>query len=56
MEKSKLPLTEGMKKKRDAKRSAKKNELYVKIMKEHGLDIKAQQSANRLVYDIPPLP
>ena len=35
--------------------SAKKLELYEKILKEHGLDPKDRSKANRIVYDIPPL-
>ena len=34
---SKIPQTKGIQEKRDQKLSAKKNELYVKILKEHGL-------------------
>ena len=55
MPKSKLPLTAGMKQKRQAKMSAKKQELVEKIMREHGLDPKAISKANKIVYDIPPL-
>ena len=35
---SNLPLTKGISEKRKAKLSAKKNELYLKILKENGLD------------------
>ena len=56
MEHSRLPLTDGIKKKREEKRSAKKNELYLKIMRDHGLDPKKQSDANKLRYEIPPLP
>ena len=56
LENSNLPLTDGIKRKREEKRSAKKNELYLRIMKEHGLDPKAQSDANKLNYVIPPLP
>ena len=31
----------------------KKNDLYLQIMKEHGIDPKAQANANKLVYEIP---
>ena len=33
----------------------KKNDLYLQILKEHGIDPKAQANANKLVYEIPPL-
>lgn len=33
----KIPQTKGIQEKRDKKLSAKKNELYAKILKEHGL-------------------
>ena len=49
-------MTAGLKRKREEKMSAKKNELYIKIMREHGIDPKAQTSANKLKYEIPPLP
>lgn len=38
MELSKLPLTNGIKRKRDQKRSVKKDELYQRILLEHGID------------------
>ena len=40
LEHSKLPLTSGIQKKREAKKSAKKSELYLQILKDHGLDAK----------------
>ena len=33
----------------------KKNELYLRIMKDHGIDPQTKANANRLVYDIPHL-
>ena len=55
LEHSKLPLTSGIQKKREAKRSAKKNELYLQILKDHGIDAKTHSQANKLQYEIPPL-
>ena len=55
LEQSKLPLTAGLKQKRQAKQATKGDELYKKIMKEHGLDLTANAKANRIVYDIPHL-
>jgi len=55
LEDSKLPLTAGLQQKRESKRSAKKNDLIDKIMKDHGLDRKERAAANKLNYDIPHL-
>ena len=52
---SNLPLTKGISEKRKAKLSAKKNELYLKILKENGLDPQAKANAYNLNYEIPPL-
>ena len=51
-----MPLTEGLKRKREVKQSAKKNELYLQILKDHGIDPKTQATMNKLNYEIPPLP
>ncbi len=56
LENSKLPMTKGLLEKREMKQSAKKNELYLRILKEHGIDPKAFSDANKLNYQIPPLP
>lgn len=56
LENSKLPITKGLQQKREVKRSAKKNELYLRILKDHGIDPKAFAEANKLNYEIPPLP
>ena len=55
LEHSKLPLTSGLKEKREQKQSLKKNDVILKIYKEHGIDPKARANANKLIYDIPPL-
>ena len=44
-----------MKNKREQKRSNKKSELYLRILKEQGIDPKAQAQAYKIAYDIPPL-
>lgn len=49
-------MTDGIKRKRDQKRSAKKDELYQRILREHGIDPLEMAQANKLSYDIPPLP
>ena len=56
MENSKLPITKGLQEKREVKRSAKNSELYLRILKDHGIDPKAFAEANKLNYEIPPLP
>ena len=50
-----MPLTSGLKEKRDQKQSLKKNDVILKIYKDHGIDPKAKANANKLCYDIPPL-
>ena len=49
-------MTDGIKRKRDQKRSVKKDELYQRILREHGIDPLEMAQANKLNYDIPPLP
>ena len=55
LEYSKVPITSGLLQKREAKMSAKKSELYLRILKEHGIDAEAQSKANRLNYELPSL-
>lgn len=33
--------------------SAKKMEIYQRVLREHGLDLRARAESNRIVYDIP---
>ena len=50
-----MPLTSGLKEKREQKQSLKKSDVILKIYKDHGIDPKAKAEANKLVYDIPRL-
>ena len=53
--KTKLPLTAGLKQRREDKMSAKRSKLFEKIMKDHGIDAEERARQNRITYDIPSL-